>query len=56
MSGIEGWVREILRCPTCHGELTDGDAELLCASCAVAYPIRDGIPVLLPTDTRPTTP
>ena len=57
MSPIANWVREILCCPTCKGELTgslDGDeTELVCATCQVAYPVTDGILVLLAADARP---
>ncbi|WP_375772695.1 Trm112 family protein [Archangium gephyra] len=28
-------------------------SELCCPSCALAYPIRDGVPVLLPEEARP---
>ena len=49
---VSGWVREILRCPACHGTLTDGEGELVCEACALAYPVRDGIPVLLADDAR----
>jgi uncharacterized protein YbaR (Trm112 family) len=52
---IEPWLRGIIRCPQCKGELTDavhssGDAavaELRCATCRLAYPIESGVPVLL---------
>ena len=42
----------ILACPKCRGPLSllrqNGvDSGLECAACAVVYPIRDGIPVLL---------
>ena len=47
---IPKWAREILRCPVCHGELTGSDVELRCAACPAAYPVVDGIPVLLPGD------
>jgi len=39
----------ILACPVCKGELLLADAEqkLLCQTCGLAFPIRDGIPVML---------
>lgn len=58
--GIEPWVREILRCPATGAELVDGwgphgEAELhsTAEQGALAYPVRDGIPVLLVDDARP---
>jgi len=36
-----------LACPACRGDLRLEDARLLCAQCRRAYPIVDGIPVLL---------
>ncbi len=54
------WAREILRCPACGSPLRDGarpDAvpELVCTgdACALAYPVRDGIPVLLVDEAYP---
>ena len=52
---IEPWLRGILRCPQCKGELTDATAtgrrcrvaELHCSACSLAYPVEGGIPVLL---------
>ncbi len=40
---------EILVCPKCKGELAyeQNNHRLLCEACQVAYPVRDGIPVLL---------
>ncbi len=45
---------EILVCPICKGELLyDKQAqELECKLDKLAYPIRDGIPVLLEEDAR----
>jgi uncharacterized protein YbaR (Trm112 family) len=36
-----------LACPACFGGLRAGDAHLVCMSCGRAYPIVDGIPVLI---------
>lgn len=40
---------EILACPKCKGEvvLTESGDGLTCAACALRYPIRDDIPVML---------
>ena len=40
---------DILACPKCKGELSllADDAGLLCESCRLRFPIRDGIPVML---------
>lgn len=47
---------EILACPNCHGSLAvDHDRdELVCTApdCGLAYPVRDGIPVLLVDEAR----
>ena len=44
----------ILVCPVCKGELRiDRKAnELLCLADALAYPIRDGVPVMLSSEAR----
>lgn len=50
----------IIVCPACHGELAlvGDDAstrpELVCQGCGLAYPVRDGIPVLLVDEARST--
>lgn len=62
-NGMEPWLREILRCPVCRGELLDatspdGGPELQCAQqCEEVgvrrgYPVTDGIPVLLADEAR----
>lgn len=57
---IDPWLRDILRCPACRGTLHDGvtpapeaTVELRCAVCRLAYPVQDGIPVLLVDEARP---
>jgi uncharacterized protein YbaR (Trm112 family) len=36
-----------LACPACYGDLQSEDACLVCTTCRCAYPIIDGIPVLI---------
>lgn len=57
---IEGWLRDILRCPVTGAELVDGigpdgGPELVSTdpSAPLAYPVRDGVPVLLAHEGRP---
>jgi uncharacterized protein YbaR (Trm112 family) len=40
---------DILVCPQCKGTLLyqQSSNHLLCEACRLAYPVRDGIPVLL---------
>ncbi len=46
---------DILVCPVCKGDLTRGDKTLTCAACDRTYPIVDGVPVLLPDGSVPST-
>ena len=48
---------EILVCPACKGKLAfDKTAqELVCEPCQLAYPVRDGIPILLENEARVLT-
>jgi uncharacterized protein YbaR (Trm112 family) len=53
--GLDPQLLEILACPdTHHSPLTvDEEAsELLCTTCDRAFPVRDGIPVLLLDEAR----
>lgn len=38
---------KIIVCPQCRGKLVLESEALLCGACALEYPIRNGIPVLL---------
>jgi uncharacterized protein YbaR (Trm112 family) len=53
---IESSLLEILACPACHAALRADERrqELVCTSesCGLAYPVRDGIPVLLVDEAR----
>ncbi len=57
--GVDPWVRRILRCPVTGTELVDsvgpdGAPELVSTSAAnpLAYPVRDGVPILLESEAR----
>jgi uncharacterized protein YbaR (Trm112 family) len=45
---------DILVCPICKGKLVykSKEAELICKVDRLAYPIRDGIPVMLEQEAR----
>jgi uncharacterized protein YbaR (Trm112 family) len=40
-------VLNLLACPACQGALSVDEQRLVCAICGRAYPIVDGIPVLI---------
>ena len=43
---------EILVCPLCKGKLLLKEAELICRFDRLAYPVREGIPVMLENEAR----
>ncbi len=43
---------DILVCPLDHGKVNLQGEELVCATCGRAYPVRDGIPVMLLDEAR----
>lgn len=48
---------KIVACPVCNGKLDYNKErqELICKSDALAYPLRNGIPVLLENEARTIT-
>lgn len=48
---------EIIACPVCNGKLyySQDKQELICKVDSLAYPVREGIPVLLETEARSLT-
>lgn len=58
MTGIPAEIRTLLACPRCRGGLEDSGSTaaplLRCASCGLAYPVEQGIPVLLAERGRPS--
>jgi uncharacterized protein YbaR (Trm112 family) len=55
ISGVDPKLLEILVCPLTKGPLSyDAERqELISAKAQLAYPIRDGIPIMLPSEARP---
>ena len=53
-TGIDPKLLELLVCPICKGALTyDRNAnELVSKGARLAFPIRNGIPILLPSEAR----
>jgi uncharacterized protein YbaR (Trm112 family) len=49
---------EILVCPLCKGPLLyrKAEGELICKADRLAYPVRDGIPVMLEAEARQIKP
>lgn len=49
MALIDAQLKEILVCPSCHGELDEDEAQqkLRCRGCGLAYPVQEGIPIML---------
>ena len=52
MNKIDKKLLDILVCPVSKGPLEQIDDELICKKSNLAYPIRDGIPVMLPDEAR----
>ena len=54
---IDPRLLEILVCPVTHGPLDydRGRAELISKQARLAYPIRDGVPIMLPEEARELT-
>ena len=52
---VPGWLRSILRCPDCGGDLRDVERAMQCALCARVHPVEGGIPVLIAGRHEPPT-
>lgn len=52
-ASVESWLRERLVCPRDHGALSDSNGALRCAA-GHAYPVVDGVPVMLIADVPQT--
>ena len=47
---IDSQLLKILVCPVCKTEVKLEEERLVCSQCGRRYPIRDGIPVMLPEE------
>ena len=52
MNKIDPKLMEILVCPVSKKALVQKESELVCYESELAYPIRDGIPIMLPDEAR----
>ncbi|WP_233117852.1 Trm112 family protein [Aggregatibacter actinomycetemcomitans] len=52
---MNGTLLEIVACPSCHGRLKydEQHQRLICRFEKIAYPIKNGIPVLLAEQAQP---
>jgi hypothetical protein len=53
---IDEELKAILVCPACKGDLVFEPTRIICPACRKAYPIRDGIPVMLVSEAEPWSP
>jgi len=53
---IDEELKAILVCPACKGDLLFEETRIICQACRKAYPIRDGIPVMLISEAQPWAP
>ena len=58
MSAIDPRLLEILVCPLCKGPLLwkKEEGELICKADRLAFPVKDGIPVMLEEEARELRP
>ena len=53
---IDDELKAILVCPACKGDLLFEETQIICPTCRKAYPVRDGIPVMLVSEAADWTP
>lgn len=45
-------LQKIMACPVCKGPLVFEETRILCKKCRKAYPVKEGIPVMLPEEAQ----
>jgi len=51
---IDDELKAILACPACKGDLLFEETRIICPACRKAYPVRDGIPIMLEEEAERT--
>lgn len=56
MVALDEELLAILVCPDCHGDVEHKDRRnvIVCTECGLQYPVRDGIPVMLVEEAKPS--
>ncbi|PPI88088.1 hypothetical protein CRV12_00385 [Candidatus Pantoea edessiphila] len=49
---MDNYLLKIITCPICNGKLTYNYEELICNIDFLAYPIKNGIPILIENNAR----
>ena len=44
---IDKELLSILACPACRGDVKEEQDKIICLSCGLKYPVKDGIPIML---------
>ena len=50
---IDKELLDILACPACKADVELKENKIVCLKCGKKYPIRDGIPVMLISESEP---
>lgn len=50
---MDSYLFDVLVCPICKGKLERKAQQLICKADQLAFPIRDGIPVMLENEATP---
>ena len=58
MPRLDPALMEVLVCPQCHGTLQEdaANSKLRCEKCGLAFPVEDGIPIMLVEEAEKITP
>jgi uncharacterized protein YbaR (Trm112 family) len=53
--GLDKELLDILACPVCKGDVYESEDQkfLICDKCRLKFPVKEGIPVMLPEEALP---